>query len=296
MIGPGDWVAVAKLVDAVRRGEARIEAFPTFKGQGPFDAQFWQLSFKVSTTQPPSAILVHGDDDALAYAERMALVWGERAAQLEKDASIEPKPERAELKRDCLSCGAVPGARCRPIHDGEREPGTWVHPIRQVEDTRDADPGNPKAIKLAQQISDMGAGIVEHQRGRVQHREAIELLAHEVLASEKLRRLGFAHHFRDLLEARDRENRLAQVAADAAYIKSGVLSAPEVAQAQFGLMKGSYTILMRCEQELEVGVPVAVVDNETVRRLPYGAPLEDIFGRALKRHGDPHLWVIEVKN
>lgn len=291
-----DWLLLAKLADAVKNGRAMIAELPELAHEDPRWAtpEQYRISIKVLTDERPTDFLGHDENDALAFAERMALLWGERAAELEKSAGATPPSERVELKRGCLTCGVPSGQRCKPVHEGERETGNWVHPIRQVEDMREADPSNQKALRHAREFLEHRGALANAING-TRAREMVELLAKEAVASERLRKLGFAHHFRDVFDAleaseHDKRNkeRIARAKADAMFVQAGAMSPAEAAAGAFG----SHTILMNAAEPIAPGTPVVFADGQTVR--PASSNETSIAVVLGPHHGDPSLVVVRV--
>lgn len=140
-----------------------------------------------SVEEPPQ--LYETDADAeFTFAESMMILMAERASELQRDGAKALSNER--WSASCRACGAAPGERCTPLHDGERPPGSWCHPIRGMPEA--ANVGDVGTYKLAYEIVHNGVLGSDSLRGLPQGvRESLMHLAREVLACDALRTSGY---------------------------------------------------------------------------------------------------------
>lgn len=184
------WPVLARLVDHARLHGGHAGAWSNGWLRAQRDE--YEVTLNYFVAEPPNPSTSIGPDDEFEYTERMSVLWAERAIELQRAGANAPVPKA--WKSPCRACGVGHDVACRPLHQGEREPGTWVHPVREQPLDKDADPGNPRAIVVAQQYLSEGGDIgLRHDL-----RRDMLLLAREVIASDKQRRSGAIRYVDEL--------------------------------------------------------------------------------------------------
>lgn len=79
-------------------------------------------------------------------AEALSLYLAERAREL-AHAPLLARPNEPRRRFGCRTCGAAEGQDCRPVHDGEREAGAWVHPERGQPAAHSLTPADIRALR-----------------------------------------------------------------------------------------------------------------------------------------------------
>jgi hypothetical protein len=185
------WLQLAKMVDIARLHGAELR---------PFRYPNSEPNAFVVTLGEQSDLTSRSLGDEFGYAERMMVLWADRAHALQQAGAKHAR--KPEFAWHCVVCHAGPGQTCRPTHEGEREGGTWIHPLRKVKPTRDNDAGDPKALAAARQFLNQEGELYRYFIGgrAPGFRKAVEILCTEVIRSENLRVAGvlyFAQVWKD---------------------------------------------------------------------------------------------------
>lgn len=162
-----DWVRIARLAEHVRRYGNSISM-----GRRPNDVvltvtNHWSHKPEIPCDEP------HDSDEAVQLCEMLGSSILEHAQELSngRTPTLSWKPPQVR----CMTCSQTIGVACIPMHDGERSPGGWSHPVRLMSsggeqtsgviewarawkqgDRRDALPGVPLAGSWMEERADDG--------------------------------------------------------------------------------------------------------------------------------------------
>lgn len=122
------WAALAILADAAARGDGVVAI-------DLYNVDHDEKGIRVRLTHPTDACLAANpakitDDVVLEMAERMSVLWAERA---QGAVGLAPRLVVPGAERACAACGSPAGAACVPTHAGERDAGDWCHPERMAD-------------------------------------------------------------------------------------------------------------------------------------------------------------------
>lgn len=161
-LGPeAAWRALALMADVAKRGGCRLEV--EAERSKSLDAETGILldswiahAIRVRATNPAdvdACVVAAESVSDYDLAENMLGSWMERV-QLARAGGLEVvRDAPAELTTECPTCEASADLWCKPVHEGERDSGSWTHPARRAQlETREELRANPAAIEAAIRI------------------------------------------------------------------------------------------------------------------------------------------------
>jgi len=153
------WMVAARLADHLYRGIGKMRIG---KQSEPCDASgigevAWTLRILF-----PAALDVRLDegtweDEMVQTAELLSVRFAERSQEIQKRNGVAVTLPQAAMVRKCDACLAEREEACIPLHDGERDPGLWVHPIRKIEFDETSGKGVPRRAEWEGVISRLGS-------------------------------------------------------------------------------------------------------------------------------------------
>jgi len=158
--GTESWVILARLADmAIRRRVAvdlKLEN-PRMRSDKEFRIGDRRFSVTFAIANEAATLEAFRPLDKYEHeglAERMFSMWSERANRERLELKVAESPPDVVLVRDateCPTCGSPLTMPCRPVHEGERDAGDWVHPARRRVSDAEMRP-HPDALRIAADV------------------------------------------------------------------------------------------------------------------------------------------------
>lgn len=151
------WLVLIRAAELVARlgTVVRVDRLvaPRDPGIGRYDFNGWR--FTIITDDQLDLNAPYDSDESMQLCELTANRWMERM----RDA-----PTACTATTACAVCGVKPAEWCRPVHDGERMAGGWLHPQRE-ELVESAVVAWARRVKLGNDKNEILPGIAMRGQG-----------------------------------------------------------------------------------------------------------------------------------
>lgn len=273
-----EWFHILRLAQLVRRGvvtvthtENRRAPFDTGLNGPPLRDRQGVSSASIAFAARGDLLEMLRDVDRQQEAEWAMTAFAEVAAGLSvQPYELPPVP--------CPACGADRDALCRPLHDGERDPGGWSHLSRIDWANSDRTKGGSfEEWRPHPQAREVATRVLAERRFSASGSRDLEILARTVLAYQRWTERGGQLMPPGASQAEQREN-------IRRYVEMGVMSVDDARRAMHDLTNP--TVVVRSPPDpIPVSRRVAELDRtrSIARALLLDQNPDEATGAALDR-------------